>query len=72
MYDYRDTVAIRLVPTMLHGTYVIDIICNYLYFVFVSEYYYLDIYYDIKCYTCTENFCESVAWQMRTMSTNYL
>ena len=30
---------------MLHGTYVIDIICNYLYFVFVSEYYYLDIYY---------------------------
>ena len=56
----------------LHGTYVIDIICNYLYFVFVSEYYYLDIYYDIKCYTCTENFCESVAWQMRTMSTNYL
>ena len=57
---------------MLHGTYVIDIICNYLYFVFVSEYYYLDIYYDIKCYTCTENFCESVAWQMRTMSTNYL
>ena len=52
--------------------HVIDIICNYLYFVFVSEYYYLDIYYDIKCYTCTENFCESVAWQMRTMSTNYL
>ena len=65
MYDYRDTVA---TGHTLATWYMLLVLFVTICILSVCE---LSIY-DIKCDTCTENVCESVAWQMRTMSTNYM